>query len=159
LQAGNAVAWTWCVPSFVSSQQCLCQLLFAGVTAALHALKGLPLCNTQGGSCLLLSYLCSSSCWKACLPVVNELLLYAAVTTLQHMLEGLSTSRCCHKCAENNEASVSVQSSSQLLLHLLSLKQGHTFAQTDANHDACVVPVFMQSIDAVVLCQSDIYDT
>lgn len=44
------------------------------------------LCNSQGGSCLLLSCLCSTSCWKACLSAINRLLLFAAVTSLQHML-------------------------------------------------------------------------
>ncbi len=150
------MAWLWSVPSFVSSRY-LYQLLFADVTAALHALRGLPLClplcNPQRGSCLLLSCLCSTSCWKACLSAINGLLLLAAVTTVRHMLEGSSllrsTSCCCHNCAGPAETPVALQSTGQLLLHLLSLQQGLC---TDRNDHAWLIPVSLQSL--MLLCSA-----
>lgn len=89
---------------------------------------------------------------EACLSAINRLLLFAAVTSVQHMLQGLSllqSSCCSHNCAEHAETPVSLQSAGQLLMHLLSLKLGLCTARS---HHAWVIPVSMQSL--MLLCSA-----
>ncbi len=106
LQAGNAVAWTWSVPSFVSSRR-LCHSCL--LVSQLHCMPS--------ETCLFAIHqvapvCCSTLCWKSCLSAINRLLLLAAVTTKQHMLQGLSllqlASCCSHNSAEYAYADASL---------------------------------------------------